>query len=262
LKEKDLAVKQYKNFFLKINYKNEQMKRKIKNKKPQYNKNKKTNKFAWVTIILVVIMTVGFLYYRVVIKTHLKKNVDISLIRSNLKDGDIIFHTSKSKQSKAIQLATKSEYSHIGLIFNKENGIYILEAVQPVKYTPIEEWIAKGEKKHFVVKRLKNADYVLTKDVIDKMKMIGASYLGKDYDIYFEWSDQRMYCSELVWKIYKQAANIEIGELAKLKDFDLSSDIVQKIIKERYGDKIPYDEKVISPASMFNSDKLFTIYEK
>ncbi|HRG10273.1 MAG TPA: peptidoglycan peptidase, partial [Cyclobacteriaceae bacterium] len=34
-----------------------------------------------------------------------------------LKSGDIIFQTSQSSQSKAIQLATRSEYSHMGIIY-------------------------------------------------------------------------------------------------------------------------------------------------
>ena len=33
---------------------------------------------------------------------------------------------------------------------------------------------------------------------------------NKDYDLYFEWSDDKIYCSELVWKIYKNGADIEL----------------------------------------------------
>ena len=95
-----------------------------------------------------------------------------------------------------------------------------------------------------------------------KMKQIGEQFNGKPYDIYFEWSDDKIYCSELVWKMYQQATNIEIGQLEKLSDFDLSDNIVKAKMKERYGSNIPMDEKVISPAAMFNSDKLITIEEK
>jgi hypothetical protein len=84
--------------------------------------------------------------------------------------------------------------------------------------------------------------------------------MGRDYDIYFEWSDDRIYCSELVWKIYKSAAGIEIGSLQKLKDFDLSHPLVQEKIKERFGGHPPLDEIVISPASIFDSDLLFTVH--
>ncbi len=93
------------------------------------------------------------------------------------------------------------------------------------------------------------------------MKQVGEKFKGKNYDLYFEWSNDKIYCSELVWKIYKEGANIEIGELEELSDFDLKNKIVQQKMKERYGENVPMDEKVISPSEMFNSDKLIIIKE-
>ncbi|TCS84657.1 permuted papain-like amidase YaeF/Yiix C92 family enzyme [Anseongella ginsenosidimutans] len=145
-----------------------------------------------------------------------------------LKNGDIIFQTSTSSQSKAIQLATGSKYSHMGIIYFRDSEYFVHEAVQPVKLTPLREWINRGEKKHYVVKRLKDADRVLTKPVLKRMQAVGEEFSGKNYDVYFEWSDERIYCSELVWKIYKQAAGIEIGELQPLRSFDLTDPVVAK----------------------------------
>jgi hypothetical protein len=179
-----------------------------------------------------------------------------------IENGDIIFQTSKSSQSKSIQLATNSKYSHMGIIYENDGQFLVYEAVQPVKLTPLKDWINRGENGHFVIKRLENADQILTSSVLMKMKQTGEQFKGKPYDIYFEWSDDKIYCSELVWKIYKQAAGIEIGQLEQLSDFDLTNEIVQAKMKERYGDNIPMDEKVISPAAVFNSDKLITIEEK
>ena len=39
----------------------------------------------------------------------------------------------------------------------------------------------------------------------------------------------------MIWKIYQRGANIEVGKLEKLKDFDLSSPEVKTKLKERYG---------------------------
>ncbi|PCI98512.1 MAG: peptidoglycan peptidase [Flavobacteriales bacterium] len=181
---------------------------------------------------------------------------------SEFQNGDIIFQTSQSSQSKAIQLATNSKYSHVGIIYNNSNKWYVYEAVQPVKLTPLKVWIDRGKNDHYVVKRLKNATDVLTKETLSKMRQVGEQYMGKNYDIYFEWSDDKIYCSELVWKVYKEATGIEIGKLEELKDFDLTHEAVKQKMKERYGDNIPMDEKVISPAAMFNSDKLITVKEE
>ena len=180
---------------------------------------------------------------------------------TELQNGDIIFQTSKSGQSKAIQIATGSKYSHMGIVYKQGNDFFVYEAVQPVKLTPLNEWISRGENGHYVVKRIKDSENLLTSETLTKMKQIGEKYTGKDYDLYFEWSDSRIYCSELVWKIYKEALGLEIGELEKLGDFNLNDKAVKQKLKERYGDNIPKDELVISPSSMFESDKLITILD-
>jgi uncharacterized protein YycO len=179
--------------------------------------------------------------------------------RGKIKNGDLIFQTSLSGQSKAIQLATKSKYSHCGLIYKDGNDFYVFEAVQRVKRTPLDSWIAWGQDGKYVIKRLKNADQVLNSTTLIKMKQVGDQFNGKNYDLTFEWSDDRIYCSELIWKIYQRATGIEIGKLEKFSNLDLTNEAVQKIMKDRYGNKIPTEEIVISPASIFDSELLITV---
>lgn len=176
-----------------------------------------------------------------------------------LQDGDIIFQNSLSGQSEAISLATHSPYTHCGIVYKKDDAFWVHEAVQPVKITPLKVWIKRGEGGHYVVKRLRNAQEVLSTAVIRRMQEIGRGYMGKDYDLTFDWSDTRIYCSELVWKVYKQATGLQVGRLQQLRDFDLTSDIVKKKMKERYGSRIPLDEPVISPAAVFESELLITV---
>ena len=179
--------------------------------------------------------------------------------RNEIREGDIIFQTSLSRQSQAIQLATKSKYSHCGLIYKDRNEYYVFEAVQPIKQTPLDKWIARGQDGKYVIKRLKNADLVLTPATLAKMKQVGNKFKGKNYDLTFEWSDNKLYCSELIWKIYQRATGLEIGKLEKLSDFDLTNDAVKHIMIERYGKRIPLNEIVISPAAIFESELLITV---
>ena len=178
------------------------------------------------------------------------------------RNGDIIFHTSESSQSLAIQKVTKSKYSHMGIIYLKNGSPFVFEAVGPVKLTPLRDWIARGKDKHYVVKRLANAQEFLTQEAVNRMLTVGGPFKGKPYDFYFEWSDDRIYCSELVWKIYKRALNIEIGKLQTMAEFDLSDPVVQKEIRERFGDSVPKDETVVSPAAIFASKLLITVHKE
>jgi len=178
-----------------------------------------------------------------------------------LRDGDIIFQSSRSSQSAAIQMATHSPYSHVGIIFLQDGQPFVFEAARSVQYTPLEQWIEGGEGGHYVVKRLQGADGPLTSGDIEKLKAAAAGFQGKPYDLMFEWSDDRIYCSELVWKIYDRGMGIQIGALKKLRDFDLSDDDVKNRMRERYGEQIPLDETVISPGDMFSSELLVTVRE-
>jgi hypothetical protein len=135
----------------------------------------------------------------------------------------------------------------------------VYEAVGPVKFTPVDSWIERNAKRHFVVKRLKNADSVLTSRNLAKLESVALTFKGKPYDLAFNWSDDEMYCSELVWKTFHRALNIDIGKLRKMKEFDLSSPEVRKILAERYPDGVPLEETVISPQDMFQSVDLITI---
>lgn len=219
-------------------------------------------RFSLISIILVLLLVLTGVYAKKKYydpKNRLKnsrKEVNTLADKENIRNGDIIFQESLSSQCIAIQKATKSKYSHCGIIYKAGEEYYVYEAVQPVKSTPMDKWIARGKNGHYVIKRLKNADELLTPAVLDMMKKEGNKFIRKNYDLTFEWSDDKIYCSELVWKIYKRGAGIEVGKLQKLKEFDLTDDIVKQKLKERYGNKIPMDETVISPVSIYNSELL------
>lgn len=180
-------------------------------------------------------------------------------VEDSLMDGDILFQISTSGQGKAIQLATNSPYSHCGILFRENNEWMVFEGVQPVKKTKLSEWINRGDGQHYVSKRHKNAAYLLTKEVKEKMKEEAKKLLGKNYDLTFEWNDDRIYCSELVYKIYQRGAGLSVGTLQKLKDFNLNSPVVGAKLKERYGKNIPLNETVISPGAIFADSSLVEI---
>ncbi|HKC69934.1 MAG TPA: YiiX family permuted papain-like enzyme [Bacteroidia bacterium] len=176
-------------------------------------------------------------------------------IEPKLKTGDIVFITNQGGQGKAIQLATKSKYTHVGIVFVENGVVYVYHAVEPVTKSTFNNFLKFSEDGKCVVKRLKN-QVLLTNTTNEQMHAMAISLLNKHYDIYFDWKDNEWYCSEFVWKLYNRNYKIEVGKLRPLKDFDLSSKQVQAIMKKRYGTNIPYEEPMISPEDMFNSDLL------
>ena len=122
--------------------------------------------------------------------------------------GDIIFQTSRSSQSLVIQKATHSPYSHMGMIVNKNGQLWVLEAIQPVKYTPLKQWINRGLNQAYIVKRYTP---LLTSKQQQLLVTHAERFLGKPYDIYFGWDDHAIYCSEIVWKAYRSALGVELA---------------------------------------------------
>ena len=82
------------------------------------------------------------------------------------RDGVLIFQISRSTQSQAIQQATGSVYSHMGLVLFRAGKPMVLEASHTVRFTPLADWIAQGERRHYVLKRLADAERVLTLDAV------------------------------------------------------------------------------------------------
>lgn len=174
------------------------------------------------------------------------------------KDGDIIFQSSPSQQSAAIEEATQSPYSHCGIIFYENHVAYVYEAVQPVGKRTLEDWIESGVNQTYVVKRLKDSTLIGANEIA-AMKKFAMSQFGKNYDGVFNWSDKEMYCSELVYKCYWNACQLKLTTPLPLRDFNIDGPIVRKVMKQRYGNEIPYDEPMVSPDQLFKSPKLISI---
>lgn len=172
----------------------------------------------------------------------------------NYKEGDIIFQTTIGPTGKAIQLATHSKFNHCGVLFLENNKWVVYEAVQPVRKTSLDDFNARGEG---TVKRLGNK--VLTKDEIDKLKILFKTYEHKNYDEAFNWSDDRIYCSELVYKLYNNGLQIELCKPRKLSDFDLNNPLVKEKLNEKYGNKIPLNEPMVSPEDIYKSALLIPV---
>lgn len=168
--------------------------------------------------------------------------------------GDVVFHTSTSAQSLAVQQATNSKWSHVGVVVRGEEGWAVVEAVQPVRVVALREWLERGKDERYEVRRLANdvLDEAAQRALIEEAR----SFVGLDYDPLFGWSDKRIYCSELVWKAYERGLGIRLSEPRPLTDFDLSAPAVAELIAQRYPDGLPPGEVAVSPQDLADSPLL------
>jgi permuted papain-like amidase YaeF/Yiix C92 family enzyme len=172
--------------------------------------------------------------------------------RPRWRNGDVVLQTSGSAQSAAIQVATRSPYSHTGLVEVAPDGVFVIEAIGRVSRTPIAAWIRRGEGRRYTA--LRRAD--LSDGEAAAVVAAARGFLGRKYDARFEWSDDRIYCSELVAKAYARGAGKDAGRLQRIRDLDVGP--ILAAAKARYGDKLPLDRQVLTPASLYE-DGAFSI---
>jgi hypothetical protein len=93
---------------------------------------------------------------------------------------------------------------------------------------------------------------------IDALKRSGEAMMGRPYDFRFEPDDERIYCSELVWKMYR-SAGVTVATEERFCDMDLDAPIARAMLLERFGSRVPCESRVVSPAALFRSPVLLTI---
>jgi hypothetical protein len=179
----------------------------------------------------------------------------------DLRDGDLLFQSMGGRQGDAIALATGSPWTHVGMAFRTGDHWQVIEAVGPVKYTPLDEWLIQGDGT-CVVKRLKDTAPVASAKAVHALRTAAEAHQGKPYDLLFRWEDERIYCSELVWKAYRDGLGIRLCEPRPLRDYDLDSDLVQRVMRERYGAAPPLDEPMVAPSTLFDCPLLRTVAER
>ena len=214
-----------------------------------------------ISLSIIIVFVCSFLLFANTSSTPSQfKKVSLSNFDTTiLKEGDVIFQTDNHGQSLAVQKATLSKYSHVGILFLENNEWFVYEAIQPVVKSKLANFIRRGDKGHFTISRYKKSKEELTTSKITKMKTFFTNVEGKNYDLLFEWSDKTWYCSELVWKMYN-SVGIKISEFEKFGQYNLEDPYVQQIIKQRFKNGVNKNETVITPKGIYESPLMEEIY--
>lgn len=160
---------------------------------------------------------------------------------SDIKEGDIIFIESKSSQSPYIKIGTMSRWTHCGIVVNTPKGLKVLEASKTVRLTPCARFIGAAKNDNWCAKRPK-------KTIAGPFKY--HKYLGQPYDHEFKFDNGKMYCSELVWLIYKENG-IELCKPRKVKSYIMS--YIPKVKSLMSKRNISMSQTVIAPVDIYKA---------
>ena len=169
---------------------------------------------------------------------------------TDVREGDVIFHTSQSSQSPLIQIGTRSHITHCGIVVIKDGKPFVLETLKTLVLTPLDKFIARG----------KDGKYWLKRSDRENIKIQYAHYLGKPYDLAFSFSNDIYYCSELVYDIYKNQLGIELCKPKQVGDYlILGTDKLDKIENTMQRRGITKEQYAVAPVDIFNSNSLHSV---
>lgn len=169
---------------------------------------------------------------------------------TDVREGDVIFQTSQSRQSPLIQIGTRSHITHCGIVVIKDGKPYVLETLKTLVLTPLDKFIARG----------KDGKYWLKRSDRENIKIKYAHYLGKPYDSAFSFDNNIYYCSELVYDIYKNQLGIELCEPQQVQDYlILCTDKLPVIKREMERRGITAEQYAIAPVDIFESKYLNSV---
>lgn len=180
-------------------------------------------------------------------------------VETILEDGDLLLQRSTSAQSVAIAEASGSPLTHVGLYFERDGAPWVIEAVGPVRWIELTDWVAQGENSWFVVARHEGVA-ALSDDALARVRAEAESFLGTPYDRLFEWSDDVIYCSELVYKAFERGVGLEVGVVTTVGELELEGDAVQGLIRQRLEHDPNLEEPIVTPGSIVDDPDVEVVY--
>jgi hypothetical protein len=180
------------------------------------------------------------------------------------KEGDIFFQElSCGPFCDAITKVTfgykGAKFAHVGVLFNENNKWVIAEAIsRGVVLTDIDTFLNrsldKNGKPKVMVGRIKNANKVVIPTLFTLKP-----YLNKSYDEVFNIKNDKYYCSELVYELYKYKTGENVFKLAPMTFNDPDTKQLFPIWKTYFDSlkvSIPESEQGLNPGSISCSDLL------
>lgn len=190
-----------------------------------------------------------------------------------LKTGDLVFQTTSGGQSTAIMFASRSIYTHMGMVeLDKAGKPLVIEAVGPVRTIPFSKWIAKGVGQRVTIKRIRGLSEADANSAVARAHV----YDGRPYDVFFYETRDAIYCSELVHAAFKEGPNLSLGVEEKVSDLKIDNVAAKKLIEQRWRKhpacqtkqtanfktcfNLILNQKLVTPASIARDAKLDLVY--
>ncbi len=172
------------------------------------------------------------------------------------REGDVVFQSlPRGDLVDAIEGITNSPFSHCGVVMKNADGRWVVhEAIGVVRETPLHLWIVRGRGGRIDAWRWKEMD---GKDARLLLAALNR-YSGRHYDYRYAPGDDEIYCSELVYKAYRDAYGVELGVWENLGDLNWRP--FEKFIRGMENGGLPLGRPMITPVGVTRSPAMVKVY--
>jgi hypothetical protein len=171
------------------------------------------------------------------------------------REGDFLFQSlPHNPLIDAIEGSTGSPFSHCGIVKKSGTAWVVVEAIGPVKETPLPLWVLQGRKNAYAAYRLREP----LRAKIPAILAATETYKGRPYDIHYDLDDARIYCSELLWKSVRDATGRKLGRIEKLGT--LKWQPYESVIRSIENGALPLDRDMITPRSFSEAPELEPVF--
>lgn len=188
-----------------------------------------------------------------------------------LRAGDILFQDSDCGPfCESIEKVTAgiegAKFSHVGMVIpNGKDEFVVVEAISAgVVETPLDSFFMRSfdeeNRSKVVVGRIKQTHEHLISDAIDFAK----TKLGLSYDEVFDITNDKYYCSELIYDSFKHTNNGQpIFQLQKMTYVDPETNLIFPIWKDYFQQlnvSVPEGEPGLNPGGMSMSNYISIVH--
>lgn len=176
-------------------------------------------------------------------------------------EGDVLFQSLPNPMGMdlvdAIEGSTGSPYSHCGMVFRDGSSWKVIEAIGPVKITPLDDFVSRGRGGRLWAYRLKEGERKHVPAALAAMR----KDLGKPYDPRYRFDDEAIYCSELIWRGWKSATGHGLGQPVTLGSLNWKP--YQQVIEAIEGRGVlPLDREMITPRDLARAPELEKVFPR
>ncbi len=119
-----------------------------------------------------------------------------------LRTGDFVFQDlACGERCDLIRDVTRSPYVHVGVVVAEGGERVVWEAYRPVGPTPLEEWVRRGVSRHVTAYRPPADALPPRRALVSALEGLR----GRPYDANYQWDEERIYCSELLYRAFAAA---------------------------------------------------------